>query len=142
MERRQFLGSACKACLLAGAGILISELSACSPSANVMKLPITDNKITIPLAGFATSPLQLVLPSGWLYTIAVRQKSANQYEALLMECTHQQNQLISTGSGYQCTLHGSRFDVNGEVVKGPAERPLKKFNTLVEQGQLIVQLKS
>ncbi len=142
MERRKFLESACKACLLAGAGILISELSACSPSAKVLKLPVTDNTISIPITEFANSPLQLVLPAGWLYTIAVRQTSPEQYEALLMKCTHQQNQLISTGNGFQCTLHGSRFNPEGQVLKGPAETPLKKFTTLVEQGQLIVQLKS
>jgi Rieske Fe-S protein len=142
MERRKFLESACKACMFAGAGILISELNACSPSAKVLKLPVMDDKISMPISSFANSPVQLVLPAGWLYTIVVRQTSSEQYEAILLQCTHQQNQLISTGNGFQCTLHGSRFNQDGQVLKGPAEKPLKKFETLVEQGKLIVQLKS
>jgi Rieske Fe-S protein len=59
-----------------------------------------------------------------------------------MECTHQQNQLIAIPNGFKCNLHGSQFNLEGQVVKGPAERPLKKYKTSMDQGQLVIQLKS
>ena len=145
VQRRKFIGSACKACLLAGAGFLLSDLTACSPASKVMKLPIVENTVRVPVSSFATGSIQIVRPAGWFYDIAVR-KSANDgtdiYEALLLECTHQQNQLMVNGNSYRCTLHGSVFNLEGQVTKGPAEKSLKKFKTIVDQSELVIELKS
>jgi Rieske Fe-S protein len=127
---------------MAGAGILISDLLACSPSSRVLKLPVSENTVRMPATVFAKEQIQIVRPEGWFYDIAVRKTSANDFEAILLECTHQQNQLIANQSGYMCILHGSRFNLEGQVVKGPAERALKKFATSVDQGQVVIQLKS
>jgi Rieske Fe-S protein len=142
IERRKFLESACRACLLAGAGFLITDLTACDPVSKVMNLNITDNTVHVPLNAFAKQKIQIVRPQGWFYDIAIRKISAEEYEAILMECSHQKNQLIATSNGFMCTLHGSRFNLEGNVLKGPAERPLKKFNTSLENDQLAVQLNS
>ncbi len=142
IERRKFITSACKACLLAGAGILITDLIACSPSAKITRLPVNGNAVSLPLTLFTSAPIQIVRPEGWIYDIAVRKISADQYEAIFLQCTHQQNQLLVNSNGYTCTLHGSRFNLEGEVEKGPAEIPLKRFATTVNQAQLIIQLKS
>ena len=142
MERRKFLESACKACLFAGAGLLISELTACSPAANVLKVPISQDAIRLPVSGFANQSMQIVQPEGWFYNIAVQKTEAGQFEALLMECTHQRNQLIASANGFQCPLHGSRFNLDGQVTKGPAERSLKKFTASIDQDLVVIQLKS
>ncbi len=142
MERRKFLESACKACLLAGAGILIADLTACSPPMKITQLPITQNTVLLPAASFTNAPLQIIRPEGWLYNIAVRKMAPDQYEALLLQCTHQQNQLLVQSNGYKCTLHGSQFGINGQVEKGPAESPLKKYITRVNQDQLVIQLEA
>jgi Rieske Fe-S protein len=127
---------------MAGAGFLIKDLIACSPTSKVLKLPISENTVRMPLTSFTTEQLQIVRPDGWFYDIAVRKSSEEEYEALLLQCTHQQNQLIANQNGFICTLHGSRFNLEGQVVKGPAERPLKRFPVHSEQGQVIIQLKS
>jgi len=140
IERRKFLESACKACLLAGAGLLISDLTACSPAVKVFHLPISDNTVRLPIIAGSKETIQIVRPQGWLYDIAIHKISPDQYDALLLECTHQRNQLILNGKRFYCTLHGSQFNLNGNVVKGPAERPLKKFSTSLDQEQLVIQL--
>jgi nitrite reductase/ring-hydroxylating ferredoxin subunit len=142
IERRKFLESACKACLVAGAGLLIADLTACSPASTLMTLPVTDNTVHVPLTAFVKQKIQIVRPQGWFYDIAIRKISAGQYEAILLECTHQRNQLIATSGGFMCTLHGSKFNLEGNVLKGPAERPLKKFNISLDNEQLAVQLNS
>lgn len=142
IERRKFLESACKACLLAGAGILLADLTACSPASAIMNLPVTDNTVRLPVSTFAKRTVQIVRPQGWFYDIAVHKNSTDQYEALLLECTHQKNQLILNGNRFFCTLHGSQFNLNGAVVKGPAERPLKKYTTSLEGDQLVIQIKT
>jgi Rieske Fe-S protein len=140
IDRRKFLASGCKACLMAGAGFLISDLIACSPS-KVLKLPVSENTVRMPATMFTTEQLHIVRPEGWFYDIAVRKTSAVDYEALLLECTHQQNQLIVSQNRFECTLHGSRFNLEGQVIKGPAERPLKRFVTRLDQGQVVIELK-
>jgi|HubBroStandDraft_5_1064220.scaffolds.fasta_scaffold706824_2 nitrite reductase/ring-hydroxylating ferredoxin subunit len=142
IERRKFLTSACKACLFAGAGFLISDLTTCSPSVKIMRLPIMQDSVRFPISAFTTESIQLIRPEGWYYDIAIRKTGTDQFETLLLECTHQQNQLIAISNGYKCNLHGSQFNLNGQVVKGPAESALRKFTTRVDQGQLVIQLKS
>lgn len=142
IERRKFLSSTCKACLLMGAGFVITDLLACSPTSKVLKLPVSENTVRIPVTSFTSEQFQIVRPEGWFYDIAVRKNTAGEYEALLLECTHQQNQLIVIQNGFKCILHGSQFNLEGQVVKGPAEQALKRFLTHNDQGQVIIQLKS
>jgi Rieske Fe-S protein len=141
MDRRNFIGSSCKLCLLAASGILVTESLACNPAYQVIKSDVINNSIQVPLSAFDQPGLKIIRPSGWVYDIAVN-KNENGFEALLLQCSHQQNQLIPTGKGYICNLHGSNFDPHGNVTKGPAELPLKKYQTQIEQGNLIIRLQS
>ena len=139
MERRKFLKSSCNVCLLAASGYFLSELSACSPTYKVIKSDIVNDSVQMPLNTLTQSSFQFVRPKGWYYDIAV-QKKDDHYEALLLQCTHQNNQLVPTGNGFTCSLHGSQFNRDGIVTKGPAENPLKKFSTSVNQDLLTIHL--
>lgn len=59
-----------------------------------------------------------------------------------MQCTHQYNALTATSSGLYCPVHGSAFDLNGKVKRGPAIDPLIRFSTEIKDHKLIVNLKS
>ncbi len=142
MKRRQFIQSSCNLCLLTATGYFLSELAGCNPAYKVIKTDIVDNTLQIPVASFAQSNFQFVRPKGWYYDIAVRKKDNNVYESVLLQCTHQQNQLVPTGNGYICNLHGSQFTKDGNVTKGPAERPLKKYETTLDQDKIIIHLKA
>ena len=142
MERRKFLQDSCKACLLIGAGLLIKDLTACSPASQVMRLPISDYSVRVPVSAFTKKSMIMVRPAGWVYDIALRKEAGGQYQALFLQCTHQKNQVMADGSGFLCTLHGSRYTIDGQVKKGPAERALKKFPVREEGGELIIQLNS
>jgi hypothetical protein len=74
MERRQFIRSSCNFCLLTAAGILLSDLSACSPAYQVFRTEVINDEITVPLASFPQTGLQFVRPKGWYYDIAVQKK--------------------------------------------------------------------
>jgi cytochrome b6-f complex iron-sulfur subunit len=62
------------------------------------------------------------------------------YRALLAVCTHNLCPLDVVPDGYDCTCHGSRFDLGGVVLSGPASEPLKRFDTRVEDGGLFIAL--
>ena len=141
MDRRNFIKSTCNVCMLGTAGLIIAELSSCGPGTfPIFKADVINKTVTVPLSLFEKSTLQIVRPKNMFYDIAVYKKEDDSYSALLLLCTHQENQLIVTANGYNCTLHGSHFDKNGEVTKGPASKPLQQFRTIISNSDLIIQI--
>ncbi|HVT85002.1 MAG TPA: Rieske (2Fe-2S) protein [Chitinophagaceae bacterium] len=140
MERKEFIRASCNACLLLAAGYLLPTLAGCASGYSVFKTSVVNKQITVPLTMFDKSALQLVRPQGWLYDIAVEKRENGSFAALLLQCTHQENQLKIDGNGFHCSLHGSEFDKNGNVTKGPAERPLHQYKTFVDNDHLIIQI--
>jgi Rieske Fe-S protein len=143
MQRRQFLKGACRICLLGAAVTTVTaDLSSCSPklAGNTFKPVINNNQVEVPLSLFNSQPFMIISPDKFQYEIAIEKKSDNHYNALLLSCTHYQNQLTVTGNSYICSLHGSKFDKEGSVLKGPAETGLKQLKTQVKENNLIIQL--
>ncbi|MBW2491793.1 MAG: Rieske (2Fe-2S) protein [Deltaproteobacteria bacterium] len=64
--------------------------------------------------------------------IAVIRKHQEIY-ALNLTCTHLGCKVNATSKGFVCPCHGSVFTTHGDVLKGPADRPLKRL-AVVEQG--------
>jgi len=60
--------------------------------------------------------------------------------ALSDRCTHLGCgvQAAASGSGYSCPCHGSAFTLTGEVVRGPAARPLDRLAIRIEGDQVFV----
>ncbi|WP_143310388.1 Rieske 2Fe-2S domain-containing protein [Chitinophaga vietnamensis] len=140
-SRRSFLKDACKACVAGAVGVGLADfLSSCSTPAKTFKTAMNNNQVEIPLDLFNTAPLQIISPKNYAYEIAVRKNNDNSYEALLLRCTHQHNPLVPTGSGYYCSVHGSQFDKDGNVKKGPAEMHLLQLKTDIQQQHLIIHV--
>lgn len=143
MQRRNFIKGACRICLLGAAGVAVAaDLASCSPAVakNTFKPQVKDNKVEVPLSLFDSQPFQVVSPARYEYEIAVEKKNDNSYKAILLKCTHYNNQLTTTGNGFTCSLHGSRFDKDGNVLKGPAEIPLQQLKTQIVNNNLLIQL--
>ena len=143
MDRRNFIRGACRVCLLGTAAAAIgADLASCSPATgkNVFKPVIIDNKIEVPISIFDSNPFQVISPDKFLYEIAIENKGNDSYRALLLRCTHQDNQLTNTGNGFTCSLHGSRFDKEGNVLKGPAETVLQQLKTQIIKTSLLIHL--
>jgi len=141
VNRRNFLKDTCKACLLSAAAFSMADvLDACGTTMKGFKTTVNNNRVEVPLSLFATSDLQIISPKNYEYEIAVRKNTDNTYEALLMRCTHQANQLIPTGNGFLCSLHGSQFDKTGMVKKGPAEKRLLQLATETNNTNLIIHI--
>ncbi len=126
MQRREFLRTTCSYCFLAGTGFLLSSLESCA-SVPVMDTQVVDKKISIPLSAFTSSDTQILQPRGLLYDIALHKEADGNFKALVLICTHASNQLTPTGSGYSCPAHGSTFDAEGRVTRGPAQLPLREL---------------
>ncbi|WP_183560179.1 ubiquinol-cytochrome c reductase iron-sulfur subunit [Mucilaginibacter sp. SP1R1] len=140
MDRRKFIQQSCSLCVAVGAGMVVGSLSSCSVLPTY-KTSIANNKVTVPVALFTQGNFQLIQPKNLYYNIGLKKEADGTYTALLLKCTHADNQLTPAGnSGYKCTLHGSTFNMDGKVTAGPAERPLKKYTTEVISDQIIIHL--
>jgi Rieske Fe-S protein len=63
-------------------------------------------------------------------------RDANGLYALTLTCTHSGCNMATEGnvsaSGILCGCHGSRFDANGGVTRGPAQSPLAHYAVTVD----------
>jgi nitrite reductase/ring-hydroxylating ferredoxin subunit len=139
MERREFLKASCSYCLAASTGLIVTSLSSCT-APPMLDAAVIDNRITVPHSAFARSDYQILRPSGLLFDIGLHRESDGTFRALLLQCTHASTQLTPTGDGYTCPAHGSTFDVEGRVTRGPAQLPLRELPTEQSQDTIIVRL--
>ncbi len=117
MPRRDWLGltalwSAASALLFG----LIGSLRL--PKAAVVAAPSKTFKVTLPETLASGEPY---VPAG--RAVAVYRDAEGIY-AISTICTHLGCVVKPNADGFECPCHGSRFDPTGDVVKGPAPRPL------------------
>lgn len=75
--------------------------------------------------------------------ILVDHPSGNSFNALSAVCTHQGCLITNYDSGssqFVCPCHGSHYDVNGNVVSGPAPSALQKFQAQFASNVLTINV--
>jgi len=67
-------------------------------------------------------------------------REGEKFRVLSGICTHKRCALRWDGDRQliRCPCHGTRFNRNGEVVRGPAEKNLEKYNVVAKNGQLVM----
>lgn len=118
-----------------------------TPELEPESLVIDESSLTIDLAKALSlnevgNAVYIVNPDRQIQIIIVR-AAKNDYVALSRLCTHG-NQVISYNRKrniLQCNSYNhSIFDLSGEIVKGPAEIPLKSYPVTLADGKLTVTL--
>ena len=109
------------------APVINSCSSATSPGSDVAAFNITVNvsSLTADNQGLRTNT-----PDG--HSLLIVRHGATSYGTLLMVCTHQNctgNDIQQSGTVIDCHCHGSQFDLNGIVTRGPASRNLTTYST-------------
>jgi cytochrome b6-f complex iron-sulfur subunit len=132
-SRREFFVIGCSAVGLASAGFVVSTLRYLVPTV-----------LYEPPARFTVgNPDQF--PPGSVTFLEDRRlflfNGTDGFYAISSICTHLGCNVKRTTTGFACPCHGSRFNENGQVVHGPAPKPLAWFAlSLSPRGQLIVDL--
>ncbi len=71
--------------------------------------------------------------------VLVRLPDGN-YESLSAKCTHL-GCTVAFGKSeelFYCNCHGSQFDINGKVIKGPALLPLQQYSVSISANNIYV----
>jgi len=130
MDRKEFIKSA--GCLC-GAGALATFLmtaESCAPKTQLFKASVAAGKAIVPVSLFASGKIQVVKVQGLDDKVAIVKKADGTYNAFEMKCTHAGASLKVNGEEFACPLHGSQFDAEGAVKKGPAKTSLKSFKVV------------
>ena len=140
MKRRNFIKNTCMSCgMMAAGGSLLSLLSSCK-STSIFKIEAVNHLLTVPLSAMNDKKILIVRNASAEYDILLVKKSENHFTALEMKCTHRANPLNASDGGLYCTLHGSRFDLDGNVVAEPATQPLKKYPVIVNNSLIQISI--
>ncbi len=148
LNRREFCASACRALTAATAGALLPACA--SPTAPDTSTPLPNqgavvvNNTAVAIID-AASPLAAVGSAALVQTPSasylVTRTGATTFAAVTAVCTHfgciitrYENQL------YACPCHGSLFNANGTVARGPASQPLQQFATEFASERLTIRL--
>ena len=120
-SRREFLGDA--ACIVAGAAA-----AGCSTS---HKPPLFET--TVDVGSLSTDGASLVTSTPGLdgAAILIVRDGSRRFHALSMQCTHEGCPVRPPAQGiitYPC--HGSQYDLEGRVRRGPAQLPLARYATV------------
>lgn len=108
----------------------------------------TDNKITVAKQEFERKKKDKIIYRKHIvvtnsisqYPIALYRFDDNDYAALLMQCTHQGNELSVQGDILSCNAHGSEFSNKGEVLQGPAEHALITYNVTTDETNIYIHV--
>ena len=77
-------------------------------------------------------------PDGSLDPIVIVNIDGVTFSAVSAVCTHMGCIIGVAENFFLCPCHGSTYDLNGGVVRGPAARSLKKFKTEVKNGNITI----
>ncbi|MFH2037982.1 MAG: ubiquinol-cytochrome c reductase iron-sulfur subunit [Chloroflexota bacterium] len=69
---------------------------------------------------------------------AVIYNQAGNISAYSLICTHLGCRVEEKGSGFECPCHGSVFDHNGKVIKGPAQEPLPAYDVEISEDRQVI----
>jgi Rieske Fe-S protein len=143
VKRREFV--ACTGCAAAAAlaGCGGGGSSPGSPSAPATPPPLTGETRVPLMAVGETVPASANLVGGLQTPLAVTRVSQGEVIAVSRVCTHEGctvNLPSSAGATMDCPCHGSRFRTSGQVVNGPASRPLFQFATRIVGGEVVITL--
>lgn len=62
------------------------------------------------------------------------------YVAVSTRCAHRGCQVQRQGPRLACPCHGSEYELDGALLEGPADRPLRRFPTRVRDGAVLIVL--
>lgn len=70
-------------------------------------------------------------------TVLLSQPSAGKVEGFSAVCPHQGGQVKPDGGKFRCSLHFSEFDLDGKVIKGPAQTDLTSVAVAVSGADVV-----
>lgn len=144
MNRHEFLKSASGVLVAAVTAPAASLLQSCAPSAYVIHAPVENYKTVIPLNDLPdlvqAGSFARVYAGNAANPIVLWRETDGQYKAVLSTCSHNGCEVRKLRNGFECPCHGSEYDLNGNVLRGPASEPLESFPVEISDDRIAIVL--
>ena len=157
ISRRSFIKLTGAMILSSSAGVL--GMGACSGWRDEYQVPLATKgsyqlhgdqvTLSLPAVGFLSvvgGAVRLVIEEGEEIgeRLIVIRSEDEKFHAFIDHCTHNEKELYYLPEENMLRCHSGRscFDVEGNVVKGPAEKPLHVFPTCLEADRLMIEMRS
>lgn len=152
LARREFLrtillGSAVSSFIREG--WIHTVLADCRPSQSsngILRLRISDYPVLQNENGsirLSFNPFSTGGPNGAFYPVLINRGSDDQFFSLSADCQHQHCVVspFNAGAGASvCPCHGSRYGIDGKVLRGPTTRPLIPYASSFDGTTLCVEI--
>jgi len=144
MNRKEFIKTCGGSCLTL---IGLTQLEACKPTLHVQGTLIS-SRLVIEKRAFSILKKDKIIyrksiltkPENFDFPLAIYRFTDTEYSALLLRCSHQNNELTMSGDILSCPAHGSEFDNRGLVLQGPAEQRLQAFKVTHDEKNIYISL--
>ena len=104
----------------------ITSLESCATA----KGTLANGVLTVPMDKLGDRTT-LVKASGMDDKLLLVKRDDGSYNALVLNCPHKNGPVKEDAEGLVCDWHGSRFDLEGKVLKGPSKKDLKSYPATV-----------
>lgn len=141
IDRRRFMERSLGTMLTAP---LLPLLSACASLATHPVTPV-DGRVRLPFDAYpqlsAPDGSLLLMPAGSDVPLYVLALGGRAYAALSPVCTHRGCTVQIRAARLVCPCHGSTYDREGHVLRGPARRALTRYPVEVTDRELVIDLR-
>ena len=140
-----------KVLLGAGLGLVTAVVAACSsygkkpeaagePSTTTAAPPATGGTAAAPAANVIAKTAHVPVGSGVIVDkVVVTQPTAGVFKGFSSTCTHKGCTVDKIADGtIDCPCHGSKFNLDGSVANGPAQKPLEVQAIAVEGDSIVL----
>lgn len=139
MKRKEFLKSSAAFTCLMCSGAAVALLESCAPKAGpLLTLEKNQKDFSLPETAWDGGNVVMVARKGGPDIFV--HKEGNTYTALPLKCSHQGARLKWKENKLICGLHGSVFNADGTVVKGPAKQPIMPYQVQTREGYVFVTI--
>ncbi|NNF57674.1 MAG: Rieske (2Fe-2S) protein [Rhodothermaceae bacterium] len=140
MDRRDVLKLAQRASVGALCAAPLGLLAGCS-SVRYVAYRQEGERLVVNRATVGMAPYVLLRhPRDGEPPIYLHRREDGSFAAVLLRCTHRGCQVNPAGVRLACPCHGSEFTATGEVLEGPAERPLQSFDVTTDADHITLHL--
>lgn len=137
MNRRHFLERVSGAAACAACTGLALPLSGCL-GFHYVTSAIQGGSIVVRKADIGSTPFVLVEAPDGLQPVYLYRDDTGGFAAVSTRCTHRGCTVEPVAGHLVCPCHGSEYTNRGEVLKGPAERPLARYPVREDGDALLI----
>jgi Rieske Fe-S protein len=142
-ERRDFLR---RISSLAVGGVVLNAFAGCSTGLQSYFVEAKGETISLSLDSYpelgAIGGAVEIEFSGDPGDLVIVRSGEHAIVALSSTCTHLGCTVRKEPSFFRCPCHGSTYDLEGNVVRGPAEHPLERYLAQLNGTQITISLRS